>query len=65
MIDLKIKKLLNIPDYIGLKPLDCPMCLSWWTGFAIGFLDCGIMPALYTASIALLMERIIYKQEWI
>ncbi len=63
MIDLKIKRLLNLPEHIGLKPLDCPMCLSWWTGFAIGFLDVGIMPALYTAAIALLLERIIYKFE--
>jgi len=65
MIDLAIKGLFNIPEHVGLKPLDCPMCLSWWMGLIIGFCCGGIMPALYTASIALLLERLIYKFELI
>jgi len=63
MIDLRIKALLNIPESVGLKPLDCPMCLSWWLGLFIGFACGGFMMALYTGAMALLFERIIYRNE--
>ena len=65
MMDLKIKKWLNLPEEIGLKPLDCPLCLSFWTGLILGLCSGSLLIGFQTACIAVLFERIIYKAEWI
>lgn len=65
MMDLKIKALLNLPESFGLKPLDCPLCLSFWTGLILGLCSGGMLVGFQTACIAVLCERIIYKQNWI
>ncbi len=65
MMDLKIKKLLNLPEEIGLKPLDCPLCLSFWIGLILGASTGGALMAFQTACIAVLFERIIYQSEWL
>tara|TARA_R100000081_G_C4705891_1_gene110142 strand:- start:239 stop:499 length:261 start_codon:yes stop_codon:yes gene_type:complete len=65
MIDLKIKALLGLPESFGLKPLDCPLCLSFWTGLILGLCTGGMLAGFQTACIAVLCERIIYKQNWL
>ena len=65
MMDLKIKALLNLPETFGLKPLDCPLCLSFWTGLILGLCSGGLLVGFQTACLAVLCERIIYKNEWI
>jgi len=65
MLDLKIKKLLGLPEEFGLKPLDCPLCLSFWTGLILGACTGGALIAFQTACLAVLFERIIYKSEWL
>jgi hypothetical protein len=54
-----------IPEDIGIKPLDCPMCLSFWIGLLFGLITGTFFVALQTACLALLAERIIYKNEWL
>jgi hypothetical protein len=64
MIDLKVKEILRLPETMGLKPLDCPLCLSFWFGLVAGA-QLGGVEAIHTALIAVLFERIIYKQNWL
>ena len=65
MMDLKIKALLNLPESFGLKPLDCPLCLSFWGGLILGLCSGGLLIGFQTACLAVLCERIIYKAEWL
>jgi hypothetical protein len=64
-MDLKIKKWLNISEEVGLKPLDCPLCLSFWSGLILGLSSGSLLIGFQTACISVLFERIIYKSEWI